>query len=71
MCFSALLPTTQIIFLHCGPQHRKWSAFLPTQRKNYQRCCQQRGKIWISPRIRNHMRIYTRVSIRGLGWCVS
>jgi hypothetical protein len=23
MCFSALLPTTQIIFLHCGPQHRK------------------------------------------------
>jgi hypothetical protein len=24
----------------------KWSALLPTQRKNYRRCCQQRGKMF-------------------------
>jgi hypothetical protein len=45
MCSSALLPTTQIIFLRCGPQRRKivgvvaytaekLSALLPTTRKN-------------------------------------
>jgi hypothetical protein len=45
MCFSALLPKTQIIFLHCGPQCRKMigvvaytaeklSALLPTPRQN-------------------------------------
>jgi hypothetical protein len=44
MCFSALLPTTLIIFLHCRPQRRKMigivaytaeklSALLPTTRK--------------------------------------
>ncbi len=74
MCFSALLPTTSITFPCCGSQRGKiigvvayttetLSALLPTMRKNV--------RIWISPRIRNHMWIYTRVSIRGLGWCVS
>ncbi len=74
VCFSALLPTTQIIFPRCRPQHgkiicvvaynvEKWSALLATTQKNVW--------IWLSPRIRNHIRIYTRVSIRGLSWCVS
>ncbi len=73
-CFSALLPTTPIIFLHCAPQRgkiisvvaytaEKLLALFPTMWKNVW--------IWISPQIRNHMQIYTRVSIRGLGWCVS
>ncbi len=47
--------------------------------KNDLRCClhcgkmatQKNGRIQISPRIRNHMRIYTRISIRWLGWCAS
>jgi hypothetical protein len=30
----------------------------------------EKVRIWLSPRIRNYTRIYTRVSIRGLGWCV-
>jgi hypothetical protein len=45
MCFSALLPTTLIIFLRCGPQRgkiicnvaytaEKLSALLPTTRKD-------------------------------------
>jgi hypothetical protein len=45
MCFSALLPTTQIIFPRCGPQRgkiigvvayiaEKLSALLPTTLKN-------------------------------------
>jgi hypothetical protein len=45
MCFSALLPTTPIIFLRCGPQRgkmngvvaytaEKLSVLLPTTRKN-------------------------------------
>ncbi len=61
VCFSALLPTTQIFFPRCRPQHRKivfvvaynvekWSALLATTRKNV--------RIRVSPRIRNHMRIY-------------
>jgi hypothetical protein len=47
MCFSAFLPTTQIIFLRCGPQRRKMigvvaytaeklSALFLTTRKNVQ-----------------------------------
>jgi hypothetical protein len=45
ICFYALLPTTPVIFPHCGPQRRKMigvvaytaeilSALLPTTRKN-------------------------------------
>ncbi len=73
ICFSALLPIMQIIFLRCGPQHKKMisivaytaeklSSLLTTTRKN----------VWIRiyPRIQNHIWIKTRVSIRGLGWCV-
>jgi hypothetical protein len=41
----------------------KLSALLPTTQWNI--------LIWISPRIWNHMQIYTRVSIRSLGRCVS
>ncbi len=74
VCFSALLPTTLIIFLRCRPQHRKiigavvytaekLSPLSTTMRKNV--------RIRITPRIRNHMRIYTRVSIRALSCCVS
>ncbi len=74
VCFSALLLTTQIIFPHCRPQHgkiicvldyivEKWSALLATTRKNV--------RIRLFPRIQNHMRISTRVSIRGLGWRAS
>ncbi len=61
-------------FPRCRPQHgkiiwvvaynvEKWLVLLAVTQKN----------VWIrlSPRIRNHIRIYTRVSIRGLGWCVS
>jgi hypothetical protein len=74
MCFSALLPTTAIIFLRCGPQRgkmigvvayiaEKLSALLPTTRKNV--------LTLISQRIGNHVRIYTRISVRCLGWCFS
>ncbi len=70
VCFSALLPTTQIIFPRCRPQDgkiicvvaynmEKRSALLATTQKNV--------RIRLSPRIRNHIRINTRVSIRGLG----
>ncbi len=31
----------------------------------------ENGQIQISPRIRIHMQIYTRISIRGQGWCIS
>ncbi len=41
----------------------KLSALLPTTQKNI--------RIRLSPQIQNHIRIYTRMSIRGLGWCVS
>jgi hypothetical protein len=48
MCFSALLPTMQIIFLRCGPQRRKMigvvaytaenlsALLLPTMRKMFE-----------------------------------
>jgi hypothetical protein len=57
-----------------------FSALWTTAQKNYLRCCLQHGKMVrvlgttqenvrnrISVRIRNHMRIYTRVSTRSLG----
>jgi hypothetical protein len=70
VCFSALLPTMPIIFLRCGPlrgkmigvvayKSEKLSALLTTTQKNV--------RIQISPRIRNHMRIYTKILITGLG----
>jgi hypothetical protein len=68
VCFSALLPTTPIIFPRFGPQcgkmigvvayiAEKLSMLLITMRKNV--------GILISPRIRNHMGIQTTVGFQS------
>jgi hypothetical protein len=58
--------------LHCGKMIgvvaytvEKWSVCVVGN--NEEKCLSSN----ISTRIRNYMRIYNRVSIRGLGWCVS
>jgi hypothetical protein len=46
VCFSALLPTTPIIFQHCGPQRGKMIGVVAYTAENYRRCCQQRRKMF-------------------------
>jgi hypothetical protein len=57
--FSCYVPQHSKIICVVEYNMEKWSALLATTRKNV--------RIRLFPRIRNHMQIYTRVSIRGLG----
>ncbi len=61
--FSALRQQHRKIIYVGAYNMEKWSALLTTTRKHV--------LIRLSPRVWNQMRIETRVSIMGLGWCVS
>jgi hypothetical protein len=46
VCFSVLLPRTQIIFPHYGPQYGKMICIVAYSIENGQRCRQQCGKMF-------------------------
>ncbi len=48
MCvFSALLPTTPVIFPRCGPQRGKIISVVAYTAEKLSHCCQQYGKIFV------------------------
>ncbi len=68
-----------VIVLRCCWQQQTFFSIVATTKKSDRRCCLHIGKslalltstqknVWIriSPRIQNHMRIHTMISIRGL-----
>jgi uncharacterized alkaline shock family protein YloU len=61
--FSTLWTTARKINGVVAFTGEKLSVLLTTTQKNV--------RVGISPRVRNHKQIYIRVSIRGLGGCVS
>ncbi len=73
LIFSLCVFFSVVVVPRCGPQCRKMSVLFSTLWKNGRRCWQQRGKIFKLEYLHklNHMQTNTRVSIRGLGWCVS
>jgi hypothetical protein len=44
--FSVLLPTTPILFPRCRPHRGKMIGVVAYTAENYQRCCQQRRKMF-------------------------